>query len=93
MWNYQTFQVDFGKYDAVISFLNVDDNHWKFLVKAFKIPLSPSLWLCSQSWTENLNGFLSFFQYLHASSSQIFIINPQGTDEEKDSEQAAIRFR
>lgn len=37
MLQYQTFQVDYGKYQALISFINVHGNHWKFLVKAFKI--------------------------------------------------------
>ncbi|XP_052470336.1 uncharacterized protein LOC128027055 [Carassius gibelio] len=55
-------KVNFDDYDGLISFLNVDGNHWVFL-------------------------------YVHAASSQVFVVDPVGHDEEAKSMHAACRFR
>ncbi|XDV39447.1 hypothetical protein PO909_008694 [Leuciscus waleckii] len=55
-------KVDFYDYEGIISFLNVDENHWMFL-------------------------------YLHAASSQVFVIDPKGHDEQAKSMHAASKFR
>ncbi|XP_067280818.1 uncharacterized protein [Pseudorasbora parva] len=62
MSNHSFRTVSFENYDAIIGFVQVHKNHWKFL-------------------------------YLHRTLQKVFVVDPQGIDEGKDSELAAARFR
>lgn len=89
MWYISScLQVNFENYDAIIGFMQVHSNHWKFLVCKTIIKTQ-------------------FITYGHGKLNKLYVFNsistgncrtslwwnPQGNDEEKDSELAAKRFR
>ncbi|CAL8397946.1 unnamed protein product [Arctogadus glacialis] len=62
MSNHSLRKLNFDNYDGVIGFMNVANNHWKFL-------------------------------YLNKLNQNVFLMDPLGQDEDKESGVAAERFR
>jgi len=69
-------QVNFDEYKVVVSFVNVGDLHWKFLVCLFN-----NLYLCTftlfllKCVCKIMKMFL-WLQYINAAESNVYFIDP-----------------
>lgn len=87
-------QVNFDNYRAILSFVNIGNIHWKFLVSMSSISVKTVCFNNTLLKIYVLFKFIYLSQYINADDSCLYLVDPSRNSlEQEESDRAAKRFR